>query len=72
MAFESLSHCYFMEDGVENGTVMTHNLFWIAHPDSYITGNTAGGSEGKQLLESCFNRRFSIHFIHGFKSKICI
>ena len=65
VAFESLGHCYFMEDGVENGTVMTHNLglntrkalmipsdsdpatFWITHPDSYITENTAGGSEGK-------------------------
>ena len=65
IAFESLGHCYFMEDGVENGTIMTGNLglntrkgfvipsdadpatFWITHPDSHITGNTAGGSEGK-------------------------
>merc|ERR1712123_266498 len=70
MAFESLGHCYFMEDGVENGTIMTGNLglntrrgsmipsdsdpatFWITHPDSYITRNTAGGSEGKGILQS--------------------
>ena len=65
VAFESLGHCYFMEDGVERGTLMKNNLglntrkgsmipsdsdpatFWITHPDSYITKNTAGGSEGK-------------------------
>ena len=65
VAFESLGHCYFMEDGVENGTIITGNLglntrkgsmipsdsdpatFWITHPDSYVTQNTAGGSEGK-------------------------
>ena len=65
VAFESLGHCYFMEDGVERNTVMTGNLgvntrkalmllsdadpatFWITHPDSFITENTAAGSEGK-------------------------
>ena len=65
VAFESLGHCYFMEDGVEKGTVMSGNLglntrkakmlpsdadpatFWITHPESFITNNTAGGSEGK-------------------------
>ena len=26
VAFESLGHCYFMEDGVERGTVMSNNL----------------------------------------------